>query len=69
MADLQAVRRRRTIDRLEPALEGMKAAALARREDRPMAGGRVLGIVMRHADAIEAGNPSVSPLKGRSRKD
>jgi hypothetical protein len=69
MADLQAVRRRRTIDRPEPAVEGLKAAALARRGGRPIADGRMLGIVMRHADAIEAGRPSVSPVKVGSRKD
>jgi len=69
MANLQAVRRRRTIDHPEPTLQGLKAAALARRGARSLSGGRVLAIVLRRADAIEAGRPSVSPLKGRSRTD
>ena len=51
---------------IELLIETHRAAPIARRTAHPLAAGHVLAAVLAHADALEHGRPTVSPLKRRS---
>jgi hypothetical protein len=63
---LRRQRPARPAHEVELLIETHRSAAIARRTAHPLAPGHVLAAVLAHADAVERGRPTVSPLKRRS---
>jgi len=69
MADLNAIRRRQTVQHTQVDIEAVRHSVQLRLADRPVRSDRLARNVQAHAEAIGRGEPSVSPFKVRVLKN